>query len=106
MGSRRKYSWSEKWVNSFADFARIMTLLNAAFASAALTTRRFNNALETAFYGKCFHTWETFGFDAGILQFRARWFVNHGWPRVEKDRQCWFLFAGPFEVSSHRGKFL
>lgn len=88
------------------EIRRAMEKMGQAFNEAALAVRRFRNSIETAFYGKFFHTWETFGFDAGRLQVRARWFENHGWPRVETDRQCWFFFAGPFEVSSHRGKFL
>jgi hypothetical protein len=49
----------------------------------------------TSFYG--FHVW---GMDWGHLQLRARWFVG---PRLifAKDQWCWYIFAGPFELSGH-----
>jgi hypothetical protein len=81
---------------------RSMERFGEAMMKASIRMRRFANVLERREYGNgsLFHTWTVFGFDLGTFQFRARWFENHGWPRLYRDDWCWYLFAGPFEVSN------
>lgn len=51
-----------------------------------------------------FYRFEVWGFDYRGFQFRAHWFKPLARPAIHKDKWCWFLFLGPFEVSGHRGR--
>lgn len=95
---------NEDLMNGMFAIARSFQNMGNVATLASLHIHRLRNLLERQPDASVFHTWEAFGFDRGPFQFRARWFTNHGWPRILKDRQCWFLLAGPFEVSSHRGR--